>query len=275
MTYPEATWRLLFEPHPKPGPLNMAIDEAVLRSVATRQAPPTLRLYGWSPPALTLGRGQPYTDADVSALRRAGITLVRRMTGGTAVLNRDELTYTVMVPDDDPRFAASNIAESYRGVSGALIGALERLGLQHAEASGRAPGARRVRASERTPVCFEIPLDYEVTVEGRKLVGSAQMRIRDGILQHGSMPLLGDISDISQFLTARPDPQRIRSVALTLHDALGRLVTWEEAAEAWIAGFREALNLTLLPAPLTAEERSRVEALVAEKYGNPAWTSRV
>ena len=105
--YRPTTWRLLFDVHPRPGTLNMAIDEALARAVAARRAPPTLRLYGWSPPTLTLGRGQPYADADREALRRAGVTLVRRMTGGTAVLNRDELSYTVAVTDREPRLAGS------------------------------------------------------------------------------------------------------------------------------------------------------------------------
>jgi lipoate-protein ligase A len=280
MHYPPATWRLLLEPHPRPGTLNMAIDEAVLRSVAAHRAPPTLRLYGWAPPALTLGRGQPYADADVDALRRGGVALLRRMTGGTAVLNRDELTYAVAATVKEPRFSAANIAESYRGISGALLVALERLGLAYAEASGRddqggAERGRRATAAGRSPVCFEIPSDYEITVEGRKLVGSSQMRVRGGILQHGSLPLAGDIGDIGAFLTARPDPLRVRRHALTLHDALGRTVTWEEAAEAVMDGFREALNLTLLPGPLTPDERKAMERLIVEKYGNADWTARV
>jgi lipoate-protein ligase A len=255
----------------------MAIDEAVLRSVASRKAPPTLRLYGWAPPALTLGRGQPYADADIGALRRHGITLLRRMTGGTAVLNRDELTYTVAATVKEARFSAPNIAESYRGISGALLVALERLGLVYAAASGRDPtdGGRAIRAADRSPVCFEIPSDYEILVEGRKLVGSSQMRVRGGILQHGSLPLTGDIADVSRYLTARPDPARVRRHALTLHDALDRLVTWEEAAEAILAGFRDALNLTLIPSPLTPDERESMERLVVEKYANEAWTARV
>jgi len=278
MSYPRARWRLLFDARPRPGPLNMAIDEAVLRTVASREAPPTLRLYGWAPPALTLGRGQPYTDVDVEAVARGGITLMRRMTGGTAVLNRDELTYAVMATDDDPRFSGQSIAESYRGISGALIRGLEGLGLEYAAAQGRDPASsdrRPRRRAERTPVCFEIPSDYEVTVEGRKLVGSSQMRIREGVLQHGSLPLRGDIAAISRYLTTRPDPDRIRSLALTLYDALGREVSWNEAAAALLEGFRVALNLELLPGPLTRGERRLVETLISEKYGNEAWTERV
>jgi lipoate-protein ligase A len=273
MTYPRAKWRLIREPQPRSGVLNLAIDEAILRAVAEGEAPPTLRLYGWSPPALTLGRGQPYADADLPALQRDGITLLRRMTGGTAVLNRHELTYAVTARQGEERLSGP-IAESYRGISEGLVMALTELGVDGVQASGREPGTRPARR-ERTPVCFEIPSDYEVTVEGRKLVGSSQMRVRGGILQHGSLPLNGDIGDIGQYLTARPSPERIRAVAMTLCDALGRAVTWEEAADAVEAALRDTLNLTLVSSPLTAGERKRVEALVTEKYGSEDWTRRL
>ena len=274
MRYPPATWRLLLEPHHRPGALNMAIDEAVLRAVAAGKAPPTLRLYGWSPPALTLGRGQPYADADVVALQRDGIHLVRRMTGGTAVLNRYELTYAAVVTDDEPRFAG-NVAESYQGMSAGLLSALVHLGLTSAEARGRNRDVDRRVPRVRTPVCFEIPSDYEITVDGRKLVGSSQMRVRGAILQHGSLPLVGDIGDISAYLTERPDPARIHSLTVTLRDALGRVVSWEEAAKAVVAAVSDVLDLTFVQSPLTRDERQHVETLLADKYGSPAWTTRL
>ena len=276
--YTPATWRLILEPHPRPGALNLAIDEAILRTVAAGRAPPTLRLYGWSPPVLTLGRGQPFADADTAVLRRDGIAVLRRMTGGTAVLNRDELTYAVAVRDGEPRLSGA-IFESYRGISEALLSALAQLGVTSAAASGRDTGERAARSSrsrrERTPVCFEITSDYEVMVGARKLVGSSQMRVRHGILQHGSLPLTGDIGDIGQYLTARPSPERIRSHAMSLRDGLGRVVTWEEASDAVLEGFRSRLNLTLIASPLTPLERERMKQLVIEKYGSEAWTRRL
>ncbi len=286
MGSPLASWRLLVEPNPRPGALNMAIDEAVLRAVVAGQVPSTLRLYGWTPPALTLGRGQPYADADVVALRRDGVDLVRRMTGGTAVLNRHELTYAVCVSDRDFRLAGS-IAESYHDISRALLLALESLGLAEARAESQvvrvtgqgAPSSltptTRSRSRERTPVCFAIPSDYEITVGSRKLVGSAQMRVRGGILQHGSLPLDGDLGAISTYLASRPAPDGVRSLALTLADALGRTASWEEVAEAMVAGFGAALNVTLVPGSLTPGELAQADGLVAEKYGNQAWTARV
>ncbi len=267
-------WRLLLEPHPRPGALNMAIDEAILRAVAAGQSPPTLRLYGWSPPTLTLGRGQPSADADVAVLAKAGVDLVRRMTGGTAVLNRDELTYTVAVAENDLHLAGT-IVESYRAVGAALVSALASLGLTTAEAKEHERGVGPPSSRDRAPVCFEIPSDYEVTVGGRKLIGSAQMRVRGGILQHGSLPLKGDIGAISAYLTQRPDPVRIRSLAITLQEALGRFAPWAEAAGALIAAFRETLDLSLVESSLSRDERAQAEALLTAKYGNPSWTGRL
>jgi lipoate-protein ligase A len=260
-------------PHPRPGAVNLAVDEAIARAVAEREAPPTLRLYGWAPPTLTLGRGQPYVDADVAVLRHEGVDLLRRMTGGTAVLNRDELTYTVAVPDGESRLAGT-VAESYRPISLALLYALARLGVTGAAAVGRDPATRPNR-DVRSPVCFELPSDYEITVGGRKLVGSSQMRIRGAILQHGSLPLTGDIGDIVRYLSAPIDPARVRARALTLRDALGHVVAWPVAADAVLAGFSTTLNLTLASGALLPGERARMDRLLIEKYGDPAWTRRL
>jgi lipoate-protein ligase A len=254
----------------------MATDEALLREVAARRSPPTLRLYAWSPPAMTLGRGQPFADADVPALHAGGVVLLRRATGGTAVLHEDELSYTVAATNDEPRLTGG-IIESYKGLSAALLYALEKIDLRNAEASTHADarGSPRSPGEARSPVCFEIPSDYEITVDRRKLFGSAQMRIRGGILQHGTLPLRGDIARICGYLTAHPPAERIRTHVITLREALGREVAWRDLAYALVEGFTATLNLTLIPAPLLPAERLLIEKLLAEKYTNPAWTEKI
>ena len=155
--YAHATWRLLLESHPYPGALNMAVDEVLLRSAASGQSPPTLRLYQWYPKSLTLGRGQRLIDVDEESLSKSEIILLRRMTGGTAVLNTENvISYTVATKDSDPRFTGT-IAESYRGVSQALISGLKLLGLQTVEAKTMAPEMAAQAREYRSPVCFEIP----------------------------------------------------------------------------------------------------------------------
>ncbi len=271
--YPHSTWRLLLESQPKSGALNMAIDEAVLRAVAEGRAPPTLRIYAWAAPALTLGRGQPVTDADLTALEVDGVTLLRRATGGTAVYHdKTELTYTAAVQSHEVRFKGG-IAESYRSIGAALVHALEQLGLSQASATPHAEN--RQSRSKRDPVCFLLPSDYEITVGGRKLVGSAQMRIRDGILQHGSLYLRGDIANICPYLSAHPKPEHVRARALTLSEALHEDITWDIMAEAMVNSFREILNLDFVSRGLVPEERTEAARLLREKYVNDAWTYRL
>lgn len=273
MNFPPATWRLILNPQPKPGALNMATDEALLRAVAAGRAPPTLRLYGWSPPALTLGRGQPIADADIAALIADDVALLRRATGGTAVYHDEtELTYTVVAQSNEPRFAGG-VVESYQGISAALIAALEYIGLRHAQSESHAEN--RSTHGDRDPVCFVVPSDYEVTVGQRKLVGSAQMRIRGGILQHGSLYLRGDVTRICDYLSAHPDPEHVSAHALSLYDALQREVSWDDMAQTIIQGFTDVLNVNFMPTPLLPAERKDVEYLLSEKYANEDWTRRL
>ncbi|RLC86950.1 MAG: hypothetical protein DRI79_09275, partial [Chloroflexi bacterium] len=181
----------------------MAVDEAILRAVAAGLVPPTLRLYAWEPPCLSLGRAQPLADVDREAVQAAGFNLVRRPTGGRAILHVDELTYSVVAPQGEPR-VTGGIVESYRRLSAGLVHGLERLGMAGLVADRRAPPSPTGRGG--TGVCFEVPSDYEITAGGRKLVGSAQMRAQSVVLQHGAVPLHGDIARICSLLASRPDP---------------------------------------------------------------------
>jgi len=263
--YPLATWRLL-RSAPADGATNMAVDEAILYAVAAGLAPPTLRFYAWQPACLSLGRAQPAGDVKLEELRIAGFGLVRRPTGGRAILHVDELTYSVVAPEGEPR-VSGGVVESYRRISAGLIRGLELLGV------GNLAADRRVQErSANGPVCFEVPSDYEITAGGRKLVGSAQVRSRGVVLQHGALPLEGDIARICAFLKANATPERVRARATTLMEALARPVSWEEAAAALEGGFAQALNLRLVPGVLTAEERAWVEQLYAEKYASEQWT---
>ena len=266
--YAPATWRLI-QSAPADGAMNMAVDEAILRAVAEEKAPPTLRLYAWAPPTLSLGRAQHSSDVDDQALAALGYGLVRRPTGGKAILHVDELTYSVVAPEDEPRVTGS-IVESYRRLSQGLLRGLERIGVREPEADQRVGSS-----SLRGPVCFEVPSDYEITAGGRKLVGSAQMRSNGVVLQHGTIPLCGDITRICRVLRAQPDPARVRARATTVEDALGHEVHWDEAGEAMVLGFSEALRLRLERGDLTAEEEDRAEALRRSKYGADNWTYRV
>ena len=268
--FPPATWRLIVDGKAD-GATNMAVDTAILTSVVEGASPPTLRFYTWSPPCLSLGRSQAASEADLTACRAAGVDLVRRPTGGRAILHIDELTYSVALLQDDPR-ARGGVLDSYRRLSEGLLAGLLALGADVSQANGQ-----RKPASELTPVCFETPSDYEITVGGRKLVGSAQWRGRGGVLQHGSLPLYGDLGRIVGYLAltaAEREQQRraVRERAATLQDALGRVVPFAQAAQALAVGFGRALQVTLVRGELTERERALAADLRRERYTEPQWT---
>jgi lipoate-protein ligase A len=273
--YPRAEWRVIVH-RDAPGPSNMAVDEAIMAAVCAGNAPPTLRFYGWSPPCLSLGYAQPAGDVDFGRLAGLGWDIVRRLTGGRAILHADELTYSVAVPASDPR-VAGDIVASYRRLSAGLMAGLDRLGAS-VRADPAASGARGFKG----PVCFEVPSDYEITARGRKLIGSAQTRREGGavVLQHGALPLSGDVARICEALAFDGEAdreaarERVRGRAITLEEALGEPVTFDRAAGAMAAGFAAALNLDLAPGDLTPGERAAAERLRAEKYASPAWTRR-
>ncbi|BCX02446.1 MAG: octanoyltransferase LipM [Candidatus Roseilinea sp.] len=250
------------------GATNMARDEAISRAVSAGQQPPTLRLYGWQPPALSLGQSQRIDAVDEARCRADGIGIVRRPTGGLAILHADELTYSISLPITHP-IAEGDVMTSYRRIAAAIMHALRLLGVPDV-------GANRVAQEDKAkgPVCFEAPSDYEVVGGGRKLVGSAQWRRVDGVLQHGSLPLHGDIAQICAYLHDAPAPERVRAHAATLQDVLGRKVSWDEAADVWQRAFAEALDLQLTVGTLSAEELHCADELRATKYANKDWTHR-
>lgn len=258
------------------GAANMALDESMLEAIRSGDAPATLRLYGWEPPALSLGYAQSIDDVNLPALERHGWDLVRRPTGGKAILHTDELTYAVIAPADHP-LVRGGVLESYHRISQGLIRGLELLGVK-VEVAPEIPADD---GSETNPVCFEVPSAYEITAGGRKLVGSAQVRRRGGVLQHGSIPLRGDIGRIC--LALRFDSKnereraarRVRRRAATVEQLTARPVAWEQAADALVRGFMEALDLDLKPGELSSLEIRRAAELRSERQIGTEWTTRV
>ncbi|MCJ7659180.1 MAG: lipoate--protein ligase family protein [Anaerolineales bacterium] len=255
----------------------MAVDEAILKEIASGGNPPTLRLYGWEPTCLSLGYAQPWRDINIGNLGDLGWNIVRRPTGGRAILHKDELTYAVIAPASEPRLQGS-VIESYKYLSKALLQALGQLG-----ASAQAAVFNKNANDQRThnPVCFEVPSNYEITVKGKKLIGSAQARRREGILQHGSLPLFGDITEILNvlsFSTTKDKTEasdRLSQRATSLESVLRRKVTWEEAAHEFIIAFQDVLNLELEPGELSISEKKRATELENDKYRSPDWTRRI
>jgi lipoyl(octanoyl) transferase len=259
-------WRILFSP-PATGAWNMALDEALLESTAAGSLPPTLRFFAWEPPTLSLGIGQSAADADQEALRTLGWGLVRRPTGGRAILHTDELTYSITTAESHP-LAQGSILESYRRFSRGLLAGLHILGVDAQAAADHARGSAGA-------ICFETPSSYEITSGGRKLIGSAQARLRGGVLQHGTLPLSGDVSRIVQVL-AGPEKNvaHVHARAATLAEASGRAIAWRECAEVIRQGFQNEFGMVFTETDITSEELSRADQLVIEKYGNDTWTMK-
>jgi len=282
MPLPKNTWRLLIS-EPSIGAKNMAIDEAIVEAVGRGEAPPTLRLYAWAPPCLSLGHAQPVADVSLDALKERGWDLVRRPTGGRAILHADELTYSVCGLSSDPRLEGG-VLSSYRVLSRALLRALQLIGIE-AEARENQQLAnasnQRKSGSDQNPVCFEESSDYEITYLRKKLIGSAQARRKETVLQHGSLPLYGDLTRIVQVLHIKDDlerddaARRLQARATSVEQALGRKITWEYAAQAFVSAFAETLNLEFRSGTLSQAEIDRADNLVDEKYANWTWTGRI
>ena len=267
------TWRLIITP-PARGAWNMALDESILEHIGSGESIPTLRLYAWEPACLSLGHAQPYADVDITRLKERGWEVVRRATGGRAILHTDEITYSVIAPNDEPRVAGT-VLESYNRLAQALLLAVQGLDLPVEAKEGKAENG-----GTANPVCFEVPSTYEITVNGKKLIGSAQARKKEGVLQHGSLPLTGDLTRICQALffeneSAREEAsKRLLARAATVESALGREINWETAAQAFIQAFEAQLGLSLKRGELSESESRRMDELIKEKYDHPSWTER-
>lgn len=265
-------WRVIYD-QPTTGARNMARDEAILKAVSSGESPPTLRFYDWHPACLSLGYGQRAREADLDRLHARGWDIVRRATGGRAILHVDEVTYSLALPIDHP-LAAGGVIESYRRISTGLAAGLRSLGLQieAAQIDGDVPV---------TPVCFETPSHYEITFAGRKLIGSAQVRRRNGLLQHGSLPLYGDLTRICDALVYPDEDARtaakyqLTAHALTLAEALGgNALDWQTVADALAWGFTAAFDVSLARGELTPGELADADRFENEMYGCAEWTFR-
>jgi lipoate-protein ligase A len=251
MTKSSFTW---LDPVPRPGWQNMAIDQALL-DLADRDGATLLRLYRWEPYCLSFGRHEPACRRyDVAELQRLGLDTVRRPTGGRAVWHAEELTYAVAAP-----LAAESLGATYRRIHAMLLAAVRALGADRARLADRprrlpGPGAG---------ACFETAVGGEIVVDGRKLLGSAQVRQGRAFLQHGSLLLAGDQSCVRRLL----DRDGGAPGEVTLAEAAGRPVGFDEAAAAVSAEWQGA--------PLPSSGAGTIVELAgrhAGRFRSDAWT---
>jgi lipoyl(octanoyl) transferase len=276
------TWRLLID-QPADGAANMARDEAILACHAASASQPTLRLYGWRPACLSLGRFQRASAIDRAACTRAEVAIVRRPSGGRALLHDAELTYAIIARADHALFGDQSILATYHQISLALLAGLRRLGVP-AELTPVVKDERRKTKDESnsassfvlrpssfgSAACFDTPAAYELTVSGRKLVGSAQTRRAGSFLQHGAIPLTPHAERLAALLHRPPDDLGAKMIGLD--QAAGRRIEFGELADALIAGFGDAWGIRFERSTLSAHEQREEQRLITHKYTDERWT---
>ncbi len=248
--------------------LNMAVDDILLDTVRAG-AGPILRTYQWQPPAVSIGYAQRVDEAiDVDGCRARGIDLVRRTTGGRAVLHWNELTYTIHCADGEGP-AAHPLQESSRLLGQCLADGLRRIGVDACVERGQpGPGSRR-------GACFASTSRWELTCGGRKLVGSAQRRTRGALLQHGSILAGPEHLMLAELLPEATSELPLEQASTHLGACLDGPVDLQLLRSRLGEAFAEGLDLELQADDLTPSEWERAEARAREVYGNDAYTFRV
>jgi lipoate-protein ligase A len=236
--------------------MNMALDRAVLVGRSEGTSPPTLRLYQWERPTVTLGRFQPLEQVDLGACLHRGFDVVRRPTGGRGVLHDDELTYSVVasVEDGIPR----GVAASYRHLSGALADAYRRLGVP-AELTARDRGRKGAGA------CYLHATPADLSLGAAKLSGSAQVWKDDAVLQHGCFVIGRDVeAEAEVFGLDAAGRAELEATTATLERTTGRRPSIDEVAQAVAVAFEAVLGIRLEPGDLTVDEFERARSWATE-----------
>jgi lipoate-protein ligase A len=273
----EPIWRRIVS-GPLSGAANMALDEALFNAVQAGNSPPVLRLYRWQPAAVTLGYGQRGArQVNVARCAELGLDVVRRLTGGRAVLHADEVTYAVIAPEQNG-FFANNILENYRRIADSLQHCLRQLGLPVEMVAGRHP-ARGATAAEQS-ACFTAPSFFELCCHGLKVCGSAQKRAAGCFLQHGSLPVDLDPELLFAALNCETGPDAERS-AQSLAKQVGWINRWleppvaiEQVEKQLIDSFAGCFPGRFVDDRPSPQELRAAKQLEQSKYRNPAWTMK-
>ena len=250
----------------------MAVDEAVFRETIRKSSSPTLRFYGWRTSAVSIGRFQDARkEIDIEACRQLGIDLVRRPTGGKAVLHEQELTYAVIAGDDLPLFPP-DILETYRVISSCIARGLAECGIRaEMNAEGRAAGDKPLGAA-----CFSVPSRYELLAAGRKICGSAQTRSHGVFLQHGSLLMAFDPGRTCAVILPHRDREQLVESLRNSVTSVREHATTPSADEETLCrllrdGFTQVLGIRFREGVLTPDEEALTTELMTKKYGSASW----
>jgi lipoyl(octanoyl) transferase len=264
MTDNASLWRLI-DAGPLDGPGNMALDEALLGCFDPQSCPPVLRLYGWEPPALSVGRYQDAAAAlDLDLCAADGVSVVRRMTGGGIIYHARELTYSIVCAPEHIGETVG-VKDGFRLLCSFLLGTYQRLGLDSAFATDRNHAGAQL--GQRTAFCFAGKEEFDVLVNGRKIGGNAQRRLRGAILQHGSIPLESRVQQGLRYLRA-PAPGAAGAVSLA---ELGLRPELDALKGMLVESFQERLGVRLQATLPSSAELAEAQRLCASKYRCSAW----
>ncbi|WP_080876239.1 lipoate--protein ligase family protein [Oceanobacillus timonensis] len=251
---------------------NMAVDECLLQWHSEGKIPPVLRFYEWVPAGLSVGYFQKTKNRiDLQAVEKHGFHLVRRLTGGRAVLHDKELTYSVIISEQHP-WMPKSVKDVYLILSKGLLEGYRNLGI----AADFAVPEEKLAPSQ-SAVCFEEPSWYELVIDNKKAAGSAQTRKQGVILQHGSIPLSVDKDTLYDLFIYRNEKvkQRARAAfddkAISIDEAAGREVSLEETKTALKAGFQTGLDIELKTFTLSEEQEQEIHELMYSKYVTDEW----
>lgn len=236
---------------------NMAIDKAILVANSNEKVPPTVRFYGWTPPAISIGYFQSLTEeVDIDACQRRGVDYVRRITGGGSVFHEKELTYSIVVAESHPMIP-KNILKSYARICGAVMKGLQQLGI----------------ISEYAPI-------NDIVTGGRKISGNAQTRKLETVLQHGTVLMDVDVETMFSLLKVPNEKMKDKLIAdvkqrvTSIRHCLGEEVSFKQVAGAMKSGFEQEFHIELFEGRLTDDERSLAQQFEKESFSTKEWNQR-
>ncbi len=230
-----------------PSSQNMVRDIELLLKSQTLQTP-ILRIYSWKTPTISIGKMQKAENIlNLAKIPEEDITVVQRPTGGRAVLHKNDLTYSFFIPSQSSQFGKS-LTETYAILAQALQTSLQLLNMQTNFAQKRLEPQEIIR-NHKLP-CFISPNRNEILFQGKKLIGSAQLRRKEGIMQHGSLPIDNSFIELPLYELIETEKQqqeiRLLEEASTSVHAYNRAITFSQIAEAFIEGFSKSLGLSHL-----------------------------
>jgi len=268
-------WRLIYSGKENAF-FNMALDEALLILCQGKDVPPVLRLYQWDPEAVSIGYSQVIEKIlDLRKCKEMNLDVVRRITGGRAVLHDNDLTYSVCSSKDHFDLLGESINETYRRVSQAFLKSLDLLEIKGEWEKKSYRDSCPTLSGFQKP-CFSSSLRYEIKVHGRKLIGSAQRRYKDRFIQHGSIPLKTQNLDLLDLLPEMDQERkqmmktRLERRAVSIQDLLSTDPDISQIVSAIKSGFSSFFSVDPTEVELSAQERKLTEKLIP-KYRSEEW----